>query len=242
MKALVTGGSRGIGAAVVRRFASQGIEVGLVYHSGRDEAERLVSGLPAGSAPVHLFSADLSDKDDTLRLAGAVKAGMGPVDILVNNAGMTRDGLAIRMQVEQFTDVLDTNLVSAFILCREFIPDMMKKRFGRIVNLSSISGIYGNAGQANYAASKAGLIGLTRSLAKEIGSRGITVNAVAPGFIDTDMTRALPDSLRDAAKDRIPLRRFGQPDEVAAVIAFLAGEEASYITGQVIEVSGGLVV
>ncbi len=242
MNAVVTGGSRGIGAAIVRRFAAQGIEVALVYRSGREEAEKLVASLPEGSAGVRLYSADLSKKEEVLRLGREIKTTFGPVGILVNNAGMTRDGLAVRMKDEQFTEVIDTNLVSAFLLCREFLPDMMKARAGRIINMASIAGVYGNAGQANYAASKAGLIGLTKSLAKEVGSRGITVNAVAPGFIDTDMTRSLSDSLREAALDKIPLRRLGLPDEVAAVVSFLAGNEASYITGQVIEVSGGLIV
>ncbi len=168
------------------------------------------------------------------------QAAFGKISVLVNNAGQTRDGLVLRMTREQWDSILSTNLTGTFLMCRAVLPDMLKARAGRIINLTSVAGLYGNAGQANYAAAKAGIVGLTRTLAKEVGSRGITVNAVAPGFIETDMTANLSDALRESARERIVLGRFGQPEEIAAVISFLASGAASYMTGQVLEVSGGL--
>jgi len=167
---------------------------------------------------------------------------MGPVGILVNNAGLTRDGLVMRMSLEQFKTVLDANLTGSFLMCRMVLPDMVKARQGRIVNLTSVAGLHGNAGQANYAASKAGIIGLTKTLAKEVGSRQITVNAVAPGFIETDMTSVLPETVKAGALKSISLGRFGRPEDISGVVAFLVSPAAAYITGQILEVSGGMIL
>ena len=238
--ALITGGSRGIGAAIARRLAADGLDVVISYRSAADQAAAVVAECEAFGVRALAIKADVSREHDCLELVRAAREQIGPVGVLVNNAGLTRDGLILRMSPQQFSEVIDTNLTGPFVLCKAVLPDMVKMRQGRIINMASVAGVYGNAGQANYAASKAGLIGLTRSLAREVGSRSVTVNAIAPGFIETDMTASLSDDLKAGAVKAIPLGRFGQPEDVAAAVSFLASPGAAYITGQVLEVSGGL--
>ncbi|MBN1775896.1 MAG: 3-oxoacyl-[acyl-carrier-protein] reductase [Clostridiales bacterium] len=242
--AIVTGAARGIGAEIARTLARKNYDLVLLDLKVTEELENVRSECAAMQEGIQAItlSADISLEEDCKHAVDVTKETFGRVDLLVNNAGRTKDGLAMRMDRDQFSAVIDTNLTGAFMLASLCLPMMVKQRSGRIINMSSVSGIYGNAGQANYSASKAGLIGLTKSLAKEVGGRGITVNAVAPGFIQTQMTDALPDKVKESAIERIPLKRFGQPSDVASLIAFLASDEASYITGQVIEVSGGLVL
>lgn len=242
--AIITGASRGIGAAIAETMAAKGYDLVLVYRSGKDAAEAVKVRCEEIRTGIRVITAaaDVSSEDDCQRVFDAAKLTFGRVDVLVNNAGQTKDGLAMRMSREQFTSVIDTNLTGAFMLSKLCLALMSRQRKGRIINMSSVAGVYGNAGQANYAASKAGMIGLTKSLAKEMGSRNITVNAIAPGFIETDMTAALSEDLKKSAMGRIPLGRLGQAKDVAAVVAFLASDEAAYVTGQVIEVSGGLVL
>lgn len=240
MNALVTGGSRGIGAAVARRLAADGCDIVISYRSEADKAAAVVAECQALGVRALAVQADISSEDDCRRLAQAAREAFGPIGILVNNAGLTRDGLAMRMNLQQFSQVIDTNLTGSFLMCKAVLPDMVKARQGRIINMASVAGLYGNAGQINYAASKAGVIGLTRSLAKEVGSRQITVNAVAPGFIETDMTSSLPESVKENVLKATSLGRFGQPEDIAGAVAFLASPAAAYITGQVLEVSGGL--
>jgi 3-oxoacyl-[acyl-carrier protein] reductase len=235
MNALITGGSRGIGAAVARRLAADGFDIVISYLAAADKAAAIVAECQALGV-----QADVSREADCVQLVQAARAAFGPIGVLVNNAGLTRDGLAMRMSLQQFSEVIDANLTGTFLMCKAVLPDMVKARQGRIINMTSVAGLHGNAGQVNYAASKAGVIGLTLSLAKEVGSRKITVNAIAPGFIDTDMTAGLPDALRETALKAITLGRFGQPEDIAGAVAFLASSAASYITGQVLEVSGGL--
>jgi len=237
--AIVTGGSRGIGAAVARRLAADGFDVVISYLSSAAPAAAVVADCEAKGVRALAVQADVSLEADCIRLAKTARESFGPISVLVNNAGQTRDGLAMRMSLENFKSVLDTNLTGPFLMCKAVLPDMVKARRGRIINMASIAGVYGNAGQANYAASKAGLIGLTRSLAKEVGSRSITVNAIAPGYIETDMTAGLPENLRGEALKTINLGRFGQPEDIAGAVSFLASQDAAYITGQVLEVSGG---
>ena len=237
--AIVTGGSRGIGAAVARRLAADGFDVVISYLNSAAPAAAIVADCEAQGVRALAVQADVSLEADCIRLVKTAREAFGPISVLVNNAGQTRDGLAMRMSLQNFTAVLDTNLTGPFLMCRAVLPDMVKARSGRIINMASVAGVYGNAGQANYAASKAGLIGLTRSLAKEVGSRNITVNAIAPGYIDTDMTSGLPVNLRGEALKMIDLGRFGQPEDIAGTVSFLASSDAAYITGQVIEVSGG---
>lgn len=241
--AVVTGSSRGIGAAVAEALAQAGYDVCLNCSSERglaaieEQAARLASeyGVRAITQV-----ANVADAAEAQALIDAAVEAFGRVDVLVNNAGITRDGLAVRMKEEDFDAVIDVNLKGTFHCCKAAAQRMMKQRYGRIVNMSSVVGVAGNAGQANYAASKAGVIGLTKSLAKELAARHITVNAVAPGFIATDMTDALSDKQREAIAERIAARRFGEAEEVAALVRFLASDEAAYVTGQVVCIDGGM--
>lgn len=238
--AIVSGGSRGIGAAAARALAQQGFNVAISYLGAKEKAAEVVEECRNLGVQAISVQADVASEADCRRLVDQARTKLGPIFVLVNNAGITRDGLAMRMKTEQFTQVIDANLTGTFVMSREVLPDMVKARSGRIICLTSVAGLYGNAGQVNYAASKAGVIGLVQTLAKELGSRSITVNAVAPGFIETDMTAGLPEKIRQQALAGIGLGRFGQAEEIAGVIAFLASPAASYITGQTIEVSGGL--
>ncbi|HIX33305.1 MAG TPA: 3-oxoacyl-[acyl-carrier-protein] reductase [Candidatus Gemmiger avium] len=240
-RALVTGGSRGIGRAVCLALAARGMRVAVNYAGNAAAAEEVVQAcLQQGAPDAFAVQADVSDAEQVRALVAAVSERWGGVDVLVNNAGITRDGLMMRMSEQDFDAVLATNLKGAFACMQAVMRPMMKQRWGRIVNLSSVVGLRGNLGQANYAASKAGLIGMSKSAAKELASRGITVNCVAPGFIETDMTAVLPESVRTALLGQIPLARLGTAEEVAAAVAFLASPESAYITGQVLCVDGGM--
>lgn len=240
--ALVTGGARGIGSAISKKLASQGATVVVNYSGSREKAEALVQEIHSAGGEAESMQCDVSDFASCEALSKAVLEKYGRLDILVNNAGITRDGLVMRMSEDDYDAVLDTNLKGAFNMIRHFSKTFLKQREGRIINISSVSGVLGNAGQVNYSASKAGMIGLTKSVARELASRGVCVNAVAPGFIATDMTEKMPESVRDGLKERIPLGRIGSPEDVAEAVAFLAGEQAGYITGQVICVDGGMAI
>jgi len=236
--ALVTGASGGIGGAIARALHKQGATVTL-SGTRADALEQLKSSL---GERAHVVAAKMDDAADIERLAKEADAAMGKIDILVNNAGITRDQLVMRMKRADWDNVLNTNLTSAYLCAQQAIGSMLKQRWGRIINMTSIFGQMGQAGQANYAASKAGLIGLTMALAREVGSRNITCNAVAPGFIETTMTSGLSEDFKQNAVKMIPLGRIGTPDDVASAVAFLASEEASYITGHVLNVNGGMLM
>lgn len=238
--AIVTGGSRGIGRAVAVRLAKDGMNLVINYRgnsAAAEETERMCREL---GAEVLLVQGDVSCAEDCEKLAAQAKEAFGRVDVLVNNAGITRDGLLARMAEEDFRAVLDVNLVGPWNMMKAVNRIMMKQRYGRIVNLSSVTGLMGNMGQTNYAAAKAGIVGMTKSYAREVASRGITVNAVAPGFIDTDMTEAMPEGAKDKIITGIPMGRTGKPEDVAEAVAFLASEQAGYITGEVLRVDGGM--
>lgn len=240
--AIVTGGSRGIGRAICVALAKEGASVVTCYARGAAAAEETVALCKELGVQAVAVQADVSKKEEVDRLFEEALKVTGTVEILVNNAGITRDGLLIRMSDEDFDQVIDANLKGTFYCMRAAAKLMMRKRYGRIVNISSVVGVSGNAGQVNYAASKAGIIGMTKSLAKELGSRNVTANAVAPGFITTDMTEGLPDAVKEQMAKEIPLARMGQPEDVANAVAFLASDQASYITGQVLHVDGGMVM
>lgn len=239
---LVTGSSRGIGAALARRFGADGYRVAVHYSSSAAGAEEVVSSLRSAGVDSEAFGADVADPEACQNLVRAVTERFGGLDVLVNNAGITRDALVLRMKDDDWRTVIDTNLSAAFYLSRAALRVMLKSRTGRIINVSSVVALMGNAGQANYIASKAGLIGLTKALASEYAGKGLTANAVAPGFIESDMTDALPPELRQRYLDRIPAGRFGTADDVAAVVAFLASVEAAYVNGQTVPVDGGMVM
>jgi 3-oxoacyl-[acyl-carrier protein] reductase len=239
--AFVTGGSRGIGAAIVQRLAKDGFHVVAVARS-LDKLDAICNQIKAEGGSAEALAVDIADSKAFAAAVEKTADTHGRLDVLVNNAGITRDGLILRMDDEDFDAVIDTNLKSAFVTIRTAARPMMRAKGGRIINIGSVSGVAGNAGQANYAASKAGLIGLSKSVAKELAGKNITCNVVAPGFISTDMTDALNDTIKEKVKEVIPLRRFGQPQEIAGVVSFLAGPDSSYVTGQVIVVDGGMVM
>lgn len=238
--ALVTGGSRGIGRSISETLAAAGHRVAVNYASRPDAASEVVAGIEAAGGEAVAFGADVGDENDVARLFEEITAKLGRVDVLVNNAGVTGDDLLIRIKPDAWDEVLRVNLRSTYLCTRAALRSMLRARWGRIVSISSVAGVVGNPGQTSYAAAKAGMIGFSLSAAKEVGSRNITVNVVAPGFITTDLTADLPDKVKGIARSSTSLGRFGQPHEVAGIVGYLCSDDASYITGQVIRVDGGL--
>ena len=238
--AIVTGGSRGIGRATAIELSKMGMNVAIIYHGNKEKADETCAACKENGVDAIAIQCDVKDKAQVEVAIENVSESFGSIDVLVNNAGMTKDGLLLRMSEEDFDTVIATNLKGCFLFSKACAAIMMKQRSGKIINIASIVGIQGNAGQANYAASKAGIIGFTKSLAKELGSRGITVNAVAPGFVETDMTDVLSDKVKEAFLNMVPLKRTAKPEDIANAIGFLASEKADYITGQVLTVDGGM--
>lgn len=237
---LVTGAGRGIGASIAKRFASEGAEV-IVNYSGNDEAaQKTVDEITATGGQAQKYKCSVNDSESVKVMIDEIIKEFGRIDILVNNAGITKDGLMLRMTDEDFDRVIDVNLKGTFNCTKYVSKYMLKQKSGKIINISSVVGLSGNAGQVNYSASKAGIIGITKSAAKELSSRGITVNAVAPGYVDTDMTKVLSDNIRNEILKNIPLQRMGNVEDISNCVAFLASEDASYITGQIISVDGGM--
>ena len=240
--AIVTGASRGIGRETALTLAGYGATVIVNYCGSKDKAEAVVEEITAAGGTAKAYQGDVSDFDVAKEMITSVKKEFGSIDILVNNAGITKDGLLMGMSEEDFDKVIDVNLKGSFNMMRFVSRQMLRQRSGHIISMASVVGIAGNAGQANYAASKAGIIGMTKSAARELASRGITVNAVAPGFIETEMTAVLSEEVKKASAAQIPLGHFGKPEDIAKTVAFLASDDAAYITGQVIQVDGGMVI
>ena len=240
--ALITGSSRGIGKQIAIKLAKNGYNIVVNYVNKNEEVEKTIEELKQFGVEVLEAQGDISNYEQSEKIVNLVIEKFGQIDVLVNNAGITKDMLIMRMKKEDFTKVIDVNLVGTFNITKNVIPYMMKKRNGRIINISSVVGISGNAGQCNYAASKAGIIGFTKSLAKELASRNILVNAVAPGFIETNMTDVLQENVKEEIKKQIPLKRIGKAEDVANAVYFLTSEESSYITGQVLQVDGGMLI
>ncbi|MEE1032868.1 MAG: 3-oxoacyl-[acyl-carrier-protein] reductase [Ruminococcus sp.] len=238
--ALVTGAGRGIGRATAITLAKYGADVIVNYQSSESKAQEVAQIIRDMGRNAITIKANVAKADECAAMFEQIKKEFGRLDILVNNAGITRDNLAVRMKEEEFDQVIETNLKGAFLCMQQASLLMMKKRYGKIINISSISGVKGNAGQMNYCAAKAGVIGMTKSLARELAARNVNVNAVAPGYIESDMTQVLPETVKEAALAQIPLKRMGKPEEIAETVAFLASDRASYITGQVLLVDGGM--
>ena len=240
--ALVTGGSRGIGRAIALKLAQDGCDVAILYAGRREAADETVALLEQAGSRALAIQCNVADGAAAEAAVKEVEAQLGPIAVLVNNAGIVRDGLAMRMSSEDFRAVLDVNLTGAFHMIRACLPQFVRRRSGRIINITSVSGMMGNPGQANYASSKAGLIGLTKTIAREVASRGVTVNAVAPGFIETDMTASMNESAQQKGLSAVPLGRIGKPEDVANAVCFFAGDGAGYITGCVLKVDGGMYI
>ena len=238
--AIVTGGGRGIGRAVAVRLAGEGANVAISFRSNEDAAGEAAEAVRGAGVECEIFRGDVASPEDVQALFKGVSDAFGRVDILVNNAGIRRDNLMMRMKEEEFDDVLRTNLGGTYLCTRAALRPMIRARWGRIVNISSVVGLVGNAGQANYAASKAGIIGFTKSVAREVAQRGITANAIAPGYVETELTGSLPEEVKGRIREQVPVGRFGETEEVAEAVAFLAGEGAGYVTGQTIAVDGGM--
>ena len=238
--AVVTGGTRGIGLAIAHRLAADGFDLMITYLGDKDAADRAAASLAESGRKIDVFAGDLSNADQAGAMIEQTMATFGRIDALINNAGITRDTLVMRMSEDDWDAVLSTNLKGAFLCSKAAIRPMLRQRSGRIVNITSVVGLVGNVGQANYASAKAGLIGLTKSIAKEVGSRGITVNAVAPGFIETRLTEVLTDEIKETLLKQTPLGRFGSPEDVAGAVSFLVSDSAAFVTGHVLTVDGGL--
>ena len=240
--AIITGGARGIGKEIARTLAENGANIAINYRNFNDEIKAFVEELEAIGVKVLTFKCDVSNEEEVVAFINEVKNTFGSIDILINNAGITKDGLLIRMSEKDFSDVIDVNLKGTFNMTKAVSSIMVRQRFGKIINISSVVGVAGNAGQCNYSASKAGVIGFSKSIARELASRNVNVNVIAPGYINTDMTKVLPDRVKEEVLKTIPMKKIGEPREVANLVLFLSSDLSNYITGQVINVDGGMVM